>query len=263
MNQIAQRILFDPIWRGIAGVAVVLYGLFTAYIVIKVFRPQSSRIRILRIVLIAAVVVSFVLLVPFGGRVIARFYLLRESLFGGAEGNVPLCSRAIALDPNYAVAYTSRGFAFYYQGERERAIVDFNEALRLDPNDAYAYYGRGLAHSHLAEYEEAIADFNEALRLSPNDAWVYNSRGLAQYRQGEYEEAIADFNEALRIDPDFVSVYHNLGLALYELGDYEEAIANFEYYLQMAPPEDEAWITQSEEFIDEMRGEGEEMGPLD
>src|SRR3990172_8362478 len=43
-------------------------------------------------------------------------------------------TKAIALDPNYAQAYTNRGVAYYNKGQYDRAIEDYNRAIALDPN---------------------------------------------------------------------------------------------------------------------------------
>jgi tetratricopeptide (TPR) repeat protein len=37
---------------------------------------------------------------------------------------------------NLAVAYYSRGLAYYDKGDDDRAIAEFNEAIRLDPKFA-------------------------------------------------------------------------------------------------------------------------------
>ena len=55
----------------------------------------------------------------------------------------------------------------------------FHEAIRLDPNDALAYNNRGYAWSNKKDYDKAIADYDEAIRLDPDDATAYCDRGNA------------------------------------------------------------------------------------
>lgn len=47
---------------------------------------------------------------------------------------------------NRAVAYFRRGLAYYERGEYDRAIADYTKAIALDPNLAGAYHSRGLAY---------------------------------------------------------------------------------------------------------------------
>jgi Flp pilus assembly protein TadD len=50
----------------------------------------------------------------------------------------------------------------------DRAIEDYNAALRIDPNDAMAYSSRGIAYHYKKDYRRARADYEKALQLDPN-----------------------------------------------------------------------------------------------
>jgi len=77
--------------------------------------------------------------------------------------------KAIALDPNVALAYTNRGSAYYRKGEYERAIADHSKAIAIDPNHANAYYNRGVAYEQKGDKDQAIADFRKVLEINPSD----------------------------------------------------------------------------------------------
>lgn len=111
-------------------------------------------------------------------------------------------TRAIRLDPNFAIAYNSRGIAWYEKGEYDRAIEDFTGAIRLDPESADAYNSRGRVWSVKEEYDLAITDLTEAIRLDPDFAIAYNNRGLAWDYKGEYDREIEDYTRAIRLDPE-------------------------------------------------------------
>ena len=60
-----------------------------------------------------------------------------------AEG-LSYCDRAIAIDPNYGLAFDSRGLAYALQGEYEKAAQDFTKFLewaRAQPGRVYEEYG--------------------------------------------------------------------------------------------------------------------------
>jgi tetratricopeptide (TPR) repeat protein len=58
-----------------------------------------------------------------------------------------------------------RGIECYKQGNKQRAIADFNEAIRLNPNNAGTYYNRGIVRDKLADKQGAIDDFQKAANL--------------------------------------------------------------------------------------------------
>ena len=62
---------------------------------------------------------------------------------------------AIRLDPQYAIAYNNRGFAYDNLGQHERAIEDYDETIRLDPQYVKAYNNRGNAYYNLGQHELA------------------------------------------------------------------------------------------------------------
>ena len=72
---------------------------------------------------------------------------------------------AATFVPEPADAFYSSGLAYYYDGQYQRAIEDWDEAIRLDPQYADAYYMRGEAYYDLGQYERAIQDYDEAIRL--------------------------------------------------------------------------------------------------
>ena len=100
-----------------------------------------------------------------------------------------------------AIAYRTRGIAYYNSEEYDRAIADYDKALKLDPAFASAYDSRGVTYSIKGEYDRALADSNKALELDPAFASAYINRGLIYNKQHKYNEAVADFLLAGELDP--------------------------------------------------------------
>jgi lipoprotein NlpI len=144
-------------------------------------------------------------------------------------------NEAIRLDPKFAYAYSSRGLAYDHKGNLDRADPDYNEAIRLDPKYAQAYFNRGNAYYQKGDDDRAIADYSEAIRLDPKYAYAYNNRGTAYDRQGDVDRAIVDYNEAIRLDPKFAQAYSSRGLAYYQKGDFDRAIANYGEAIRLDP----------------------------
>ena len=66
------------------------------------------------------------------------------SLADRASEGLPYCERALSIDPDYYLAYDSRGLAYAMLGDYEKAIEDFNkflEWLGTQSSDIYDRYG--------------------------------------------------------------------------------------------------------------------------
>ena len=100
-----------------------------------------------------------------------------------------------------AFAANSQGVTYNNEGDYDNAIIAFTKAIELDPNFALAYGNRSWVYIKLGQYEQAIADCTKAIELNPNLALAYNNRGWAYTELGQYEQAIADYNRAIELDP--------------------------------------------------------------
>jgi tetratricopeptide (TPR) repeat protein len=121
---------------------------------------------------------------------------------GEYDKTIADCTEAINLDPDIALAYIYRGFAYITKNEFDKAIAESNEAIRLDPGIALAYLIRGTAYLGKNEFDKAIADCTETIRLAPDNAVAYLNRGLSYASKGENNKAKTDLETALRLDPD-------------------------------------------------------------
>ncbi len=144
-------------------------------------------------------------------------------------------TKAIELDPNYAMAYNNRGAAKDELKDYIGAIEDCNKAIELDPNYAMAYNNRGLAKRPLQDYKGAIADYTQAIEIDSNYAQAYHNRGAAKARLKDYTGAIADYTKAIELDPKFAQAYLNRGVAKARLKDDTGAIADYTRAIALNP----------------------------
>jgi tetratricopeptide (TPR) repeat protein len=118
------------------------------------------------------------------------------------RGAVADYDRAILIDPNYAKAYSYRGFVKAGQLQDYRGgLTDLNRAIQLDPKLADAYMNRGqLKEQALHDVRGGLADYNLAIKLNPKFAIAYANRGILKHdllrdRSG----GIADLQQAIRL----------------------------------------------------------------
>jgi Mlc titration factor MtfA (ptsG expression regulator)/lipoprotein NlpI len=77
-------------------------------------------------------------------------------------------TRALALMPR-AQTYCDRAVVHLEREEYDQAIAHFDAALALDPGLARAYLYRGQARHYQGARDLALGDIDQALRLDPND----------------------------------------------------------------------------------------------
>jgi tetratricopeptide (TPR) repeat protein len=158
------------------------------------------------------------------------------------ENAIAAYTKAIELDPKYAMAYYNRGNAYRALGKREQTITDYSKAIELDPKYVYAYNNLGAVYRSLGKNEQAIADFNKAIELNPKDAYAYSNRGNAHRALGKNEQAIADFNKAIELDPKFAMAYYNRGSIYRALGSENVSIQDFKMAAQLGMKEAQDYL---------------------
>ncbi len=124
---------------------------------------------------------------------------------------IRLYTCAILGNPDYAPAYTNRGYAFYVQRADPEALADYNRALELDPVSAVAYNYRGMLYTTQGNFGLAIGDFTVAVTLVPEYAAAFNNRAVVHAAEGNYELAIADIQQAIALDESAAAPYATLG----------------------------------------------------
>ncbi len=123
--------------------------------------------------------------------------------------------------------YFKSGANYYYKGEYDKALSDFNKAIELDPDDYSAYCNRGSVYERKGEYARALSDYNKAVELNPKDPVIYFYRGLIYESKGEFDGAINDLNKAIELNPEYYFAYNHRGRAFYNKGEYDKAISDF------------------------------------
>ncbi len=123
----------------------------------------------------------------------------KAGLAGCSEEARDAFTRAIELNPDYAMVYYTRGDAYLNAGNYQQAIEDYLKAIELKPDLAEAYYGRGLSYVGSGNYQQAINDFTKAIELKPDLVEAYYGRGLSYVVLGNHQQAIDDFKMAARL----------------------------------------------------------------
>jgi tetratricopeptide (TPR) repeat protein len=133
---------------------------------------------------------------------------------GALDEAMAACSEAIAIAPEYAAPYVTRGYMYFLREAYPQALADFDTALRYEPNNGQAYINRGITYERMGDFDQALETYNTMLDRPITNrthrAYGYNNRGVAYERKGETALAIADYRRAILEEPALPDVYANL-----------------------------------------------------
>jgi tetratricopeptide (TPR) repeat protein len=142
---------------------------------------------------------------------------------------------AVRIDPKFSMAFSDRGMIWMLDGAYDAAIYDLDEAIRLDPSNSKAFNNRGLTRIYKGQPDKALSDLNESLRLNPRNAVTLGNRGLAWHSKGNLDRAFADYDNAIRLDPSLAPNFDLRGLAWLVRSDYVRSVADFREAIRLDP----------------------------
>jgi len=169
---------------------------------------------------------------------LARSYKSRGSAYAGIgkpDDAIADFTQAIALKPDYAIAFAGRAEAELAKGNFDGAIADYTETIRFKANYPEAFVGRGYAYLVKGDFDHAIADFTETIRLAPRSTIALNNRGLAHKQKGELDLALQDFTAAIELNSSYALAYNNRGYVYEAKGQKQQATDDFRQALLLDP----------------------------
>ena len=143
---------------------------------------------------------------------------------------------AVKLDATLAEPHASLGFYnFYYQWDWDAAEQEFRTAIALNPNYELAYDWYGYYLTAMERFGEAEVIFRKAAELDPLSAPVYTDMGFSFYYGRNYDSAIKKLEQSLQINSEYPLAHIWLGRCFQAKKMYPEAIAEFKRILASAP----------------------------
>jgi adenylate cyclase len=153
---------------------------------------------------------------------------------------------AIALDPQYARAYSNLGWTYLMDiflgtsksraKSMERAEELAQKALSLDESLALIRQLTSYIYLMKRQHDKAIEEAERGFALDPNEADILAHLAIALNYSGRPEEALEFFKKAIRLNPFPPTLYiYHLGRTYRHLGRYEEAITEVKKALKRSP----------------------------
>ena len=189
----------------------------------------------------------------------ARYYYGKRTREAAGK-TVEYLEKAVALDPQYALAYAAlaeahASAAFLHLQRTEEAMpkakIAAEQALRIDPGLSEAHSAAGFIKlTYDWDWYGAEREFERALELNPNQSVVHDDYATVLEVLGRTDEAIVEVNKARELDPLSLLISRNNGRAYYYARHYDQAIRIWLETTEMDPtfPVVNNWLTWAYEI---------------
>jgi tetratricopeptide (TPR) repeat protein len=136
-------------------------------------------------------------------------------------------TKALTVKPDDAIAIYHRGYVLKrLHKDLPQALAAFERAIAIDPNLAVAHNYIGQIKVFLGRADEAAEHTLKAIQLSPRDSqlalWYYQL-ALTYLHQHRYTEAVDWGRRSVEVNPDLRYPYRILAAALALAGQIDEA----------------------------------------
>jgi TolB-like protein/Flp pilus assembly protein TadD len=183
----------------------------------------------------------------------------------GLEQSVALLTEALAIDPDYADAWTElsrthtnmTGSAFVLPADGyPRAEAAALRALAIDPQSARALSNLGwLAMYWEWDMPKAAMLIRQAKALEPGNASILNAYAVLNFAFARGDAGISIYKEALNLDPLAISVLANLTGTYLNENRLDDAAELVERIRQVEPQS--TWVPVMSGWVENLRGNSE------
>jgi cytochrome c-type biogenesis protein CcmH/NrfG len=110
----------------------------------------------------------------------------------------------LKADPNNPELLTSIGNTYYDAKQYPSAVDYYGRALKARPSDAAVRTDMATAYWYMGDADTAIAEFNKALIYAPNNPNTLFNLGLVKWQgKNDPDGAMADWEKLLAANPNY------------------------------------------------------------
>ena len=110
--------------------------------------------------------------------------------------------RAIALNPNLAIAHQRYAWCLCASGHLNEALQEMRRAQELDPLSHTNNTALGMVLVFARQYRDALSYCYKAAELAPNEAILQENVAFAYALNGMYQQAIEHYRRVSELNPD-------------------------------------------------------------
>jgi serine/threonine protein kinase/Tfp pilus assembly protein PilF len=156
-------------------------------------------------------------------------------LKGEERQGIALMEKAVAIDPDFAMAYRSMAMSYNNLGLMSERNIYIQKALessdRISDRERYRIQGDFYVSSEKT-FDKAIQSYNKLLELYPEDSIGNHNLGLLYYLLEEWDKAIERYEVCRSIKAMFQPSYGQLADSYRATGLNEKATEVLEFYVK-------------------------------
>lgn len=144
--------------------------------------------------------------------------------------------------------YGNRANFYRDNGQKVKALADYNNRIKLKQDDAGVFNSRGRLYfnsSNKDTLQLALNDYNKAIELEPSEAEYWVNLGATYAKLGDFNSSLKNLNKGIELNPNFVNAYLNRSVIHNTLGNYEPALSDITNYLKFKPYNSDMWYEKS------------------
>jgi serine/threonine-protein kinase len=171
-----------------------------------------------------------------------RGYLQNYDKVENLQNAITAFQRALATDPNYALAYTGLGQAYWLTYRENKQLQWLSpardaceRALGLDRRLGPAHACLGTLDSASGQYEKAVTEFGRALEAEPTNDDAYRGLAEAYERMGDLAQAEKTYQRAIDLRPHYWVGYSWMGAFYFHQSRFGDAAAMFNQVVALVP----------------------------
>ena len=143
--------------------------------------------------------------------------------------------KALTLDPNSAIAYSSLGSIFGNRRQWQKSLEYHEKAMAVDPDNGEIHLQYAETLGFVGRSKKAAEIASRAAILDPLSAITLTVQGYLLIDSGEIEKGLSILRKSHVLDPSLPFAINNILFTLLDQGRFEEAQAAAQMANQLAP----------------------------
>ena len=166
-----------------------------------------------------------------------------------------LLDTALSIDGRLAEAHASMANLLDRDWNWAAATTEYTRALELNPNYAVARHWYSLHLFFIGRWEESLDEVRTALRLDPISPIVNMNYGLRLFQTGRVEDGIEQLKKTVVMEPGFGLAHGHLGQIYVTQSEFDKGIAELQIALRIM--ERNSWSRATIGYAYALRGDRE------